>query len=92
MQPYATYWTYCFAVQIQPLVVHVREKEQGDHLYWKPRDSDFSWALEGGKQELGEELMRGRTLQLEVRSPWGGKELGNLWELKEEPRRKESVD
>lgn len=32
--------------------------------------------------------MKGRTFQLEVKGPWGGKELGNLWELKE-PWRKE---
>ena len=43
------------------------------------------------KKELGKEVVRGIIFQLEVKGPWGGKELGDFWELKEEWYRKEDV-
>lgn len=42
--------------------------------------------VQGKRLQHGEELVRGRTFQLAVKGPWGGKELGNLWELKEPVR------
>lgn len=89
IQPNAVCWDLSLCAEIQPLVVPVREKEWGDHWYWKSRECAIPWTLEGEEQEVGEDLVRGRTFQLEVKCPWGGKELGNLWELKEEPWRKE---